>query len=276
MSRDMVAEAVLAELSDSRHMSARDARSLAEAVADRLRLDDIDAGEIAVGMCFDLRREQDYVYPNGKNKCKMRGRRPVMRKPAEIDTLVIHQTACEFGVSRRAVRAAGGDVELARARRALDVACHVMSYRRGYFVASHPFRAYVNGAGRLNPRAVHLEVEGRYPGLLDDPETLPREDLQTTWGGAPSEFTGDTYEGACAAVDFMVRQCAAEGIKLKYVAPHRISSDKRRSDPGEEIWRSVALGYAYEKHGLKPQRESRWNQGRPVPVAWDPDGIGEY
>lgn len=275
-SHDALCGAVLAELRSAGQMNDRDMRAVVDAVADRLQLDPIEPGEISTGTLIDLRHEQDYRYPHGKLKTKTRGTLPVMRNPADVDTLALHQTACVFGVSQHAVRLANGDVELARARRALDVACHALAFRRGYFVAAHPVLAYVNGGGRLNPFSVHLEIEGRFPGLLDDPNTLPREDLRTTWGGDATEFTDEGVASACASVDWLVEQCAREGATLTKVAPHRIASDNRRSDPGQEIWERIGIGYAHDVHGLEPQRESRWRQGRPVPVQWDPEGFGDY
>lgn len=285
--RDVVVEAVYLEARE-RGLSDREARSFAEDVADRLRLDDEQRSgppdtaydtrdESCVGDVpfYDLRTEQDFVYPGGKNKVRKRGRSVVMRNPADIDTIVIHQTAVEFGVSRRAIANAGGDVELARARRALDVACHAMAFRQGYFVAAHPLLAYVNHANRFNATSLGMEIDGRYPGLTDDPSTVPREDLLTTWGGEPTELTNTTMGAAFAALRWLVEEGRALGCPITKIVSHRQSSDNRRSDPGEEIWRRLVLASA-SKLGLVVVRESPWNQGRHVPTAWDDKGIGAY
>ncbi len=276
LSRDSVADAVYLDALD-RGLSKREACAAAEDIADRLRLDDSHGEDIHAREDFyDLRSEQDYVYPGGRNKTKMRGTAPVLRDPSTITTIVVHQTAVEFGVTKRAIKASGGDVELARARRALDVACHAMVFRAGYLVAAHPLRAYVNHGNRFNDHSLGLEIEGRYPGLLDDPSTAAREDLKTTWGGKPTVLTDETVIIARAAIAWLVKEGRAEGMPLTDIVSHRQSNDMRRSDPGEEIWRRVVLDYAVQELGLIPKLGSPWRQGRPVPFDWDPNGIGSY
>lgn len=265
----------------------RDARSTAEDVCDRLHLPDSQEGTAEsehqeAPSFYDLRAEQDYRYPNGKHKVKLASGPnavnpvPVMRKPEDIDTIVIHQTACEFGVSAQAIKLAGGDRDLAKARRALDVACHALAFRQGFFVAAHPLLAYVYHGNRLNDRSLGIEIEGRYPGLVDDPNTLPREDLDTTYGGHPTELTETTIVTANAALTWLVEEASEHGINIKYIMAHRQSSDDRRSDPGEEIWKQVVLEFATRVLGLETKPENTWREGRSIPLAWDPDGKGKY
>jgi len=151
-----------------------------------------------------------------------------------------------------------------------------MAFRAGYFVAAHPLRAYVNHGNRFNASSLGLEIDGRYPGLMDDPETAAREDLRTTWGGEPTTLTDETVRAACAALGWLVTEGRAEGMPIEYVVAHRQSSDTRRSDPGEEIWRRVVLDFAVAELGLTPIRDSKWREGSPIPIEWDPDGIGSY
>ena len=254
--------------------SLRDTHRLAEDIADSLRLGcEAKASDIDF---YDLRSEQDYNYPHGKKKARMHGAMPVHRDPAQIDTIVIHQTGVEFGVSKHAIKANGGDHSLALARRALDVASHTMAFRSGFFVASHPLSVYLNAAGRFNVRSCSLEIDGRYPGLMDNPSTLAREDLQTTWKGEPTELTEVTVDTACRALEWMVEEGARMGIEFKRIAAHRQSSDNRLADPGEEIWKRVVLGFAEPVLGLEVYRESPWRKGRPIPQAWDEKGSGAY
>lgn len=273
LTRDTLIAAVYGEAIE-RGLSQREALAAAEDVADRLRIGvDIETAKHAF---YDLRAEQDYRYPRGKLKTKLHGTAPVMRDPATIDTIVAHQTAVEFGVSKRAIRKSDGDHELAKARRALDVACHALAFRDGFFVAAHPLRAFVHHAGRASPRSCGLEIEGRYSGIVDDPETAAREDLRTTWAGTPTQLTEATVDAACRAIRWMVEEGKREGITFTRIAPHRLYSSNRRSCPGEEIWQQVVLDFAVAELGLEPVRESPWWQGRPVPKAWDPAGSGEY
>ena len=272
--RDLISDAAYAEALEA-GVSKRNALRISEGIADRLRCPD-NLGEAPKSGFYDLREKQDYDYPHGKRKAKLRAPGvPVRRDPADVDTIVVHQTAVEFGVSKRAIANHGGDVELARAHRALDVACHAMAFRQGYFVAAHPLVDYVNHGNRFNATSLGLEIDGRYAGLEDDPKTIAREDLKTTWGGAPTVLSEDTIKAAKDAIVWLCVEAARKGMKITKIASHRQSSDTRRSDPGEAIWQSIVLPIADEL-GLEVLRDSPWKQGRPVPVEWDPKGIGEY
>lgn len=273
--RDAVVDAVFAEaMGPDGDGNPREALATAEAVADRLRLEG-PKGSLTSAF-HDLRSQQDFAYPNARRKVRMQGNAVVYRDPKTVTTICVHQTACEFGVSSAAIRAAGGDVEGARARRALDVACHALAFRHGYFVASHPLRAYVYHGNRFNAYSLGLEIEGRYAGLVDDPSTVAREDLRTTWGGKPTALDEVTTKAACAALQWLAEQGRAEGMPIEFVAPHRMSSDTRRSDPGQEIWQRVVLDFAVAKLGLTPLREKKWSEGYNVPTQWDPQGVGSY
>jgi hypothetical protein len=285
--RSAVFQAVYLEAME-RGATERDARATAEDVCDRLRIPDSQTGtgdhaltDGAPGF-YDLRSEQDYLYPNGKHKCKLVSganapkRVPLRRDPKKIDTIVIHQTACEFGISAQAIKLAGGDRDLAKARRALDVACHALAFRAGFFVAAHPLLDYVYHGNRLNDRSLGIEIEGRYCGLMDDPSTLPREDLDTTYGGPPTELTETTIATSCAALTWLVEEASEQGIDIRYIMAHRQSSNDRRSDPGEEIWKEVVLGFAVNILGLETMPHNTWREGYSIPRQWDPNGKANY
>ncbi len=266
VTRDVLCEAVFVECC-RRGSSTRDARDMAEDTADRLRLEGRDAD--AARSFYDLRHEQDYLYPRGKNKARTYGSTVVMRDPSTIDTICTHQAASEFGVSKRSIARSGGDVELARARRALDVACHAMTFRQGYFVAAHPLRAYVNHGNRFNATSLGVEIDGHYPGLAD--RSLPN-------GDQPTILTEQTVRAACAMLRWLVEEARSEGMPISKVVAHRSSNDQRRGDPGEEIWKRIVLDFAVSELGLTAVCRSPWSgRGRHVPLEWDADnGIGSY
>jgi hypothetical protein len=201
-------------------------------------------------------------------------RRVHVRDPRDVDGIVLHQTACTFGPS---------DNELKRHRRAFGVACHALAFRDMSVVLPNPLLWQVNHANGFNPRALGLEGEGRLPGLMDDPSTAPREDLESTWGGPPDDVTDALVASMCRAIrelcDLMYRE---HGVTLKYLWAHRQSSKTRRSDPGQEVWQRVGIDYAVRVLGLKtepglvlPSKAS--GAGRPIPKAWDlTHGVGRY
>lgn len=275
MRRSDLHDAVCRELQQWTTLSPRDQDRFASDLADRLRLD----GEVSrpqfgfTPKVYDLRSEQDYDYPRGKKKARIRRGMPVMRDVSKIRGIVFHQTAVEYGVSRHQVAASGGDAELALARRGLDVACHMIAFRAGIFVATHPFRAWLNHGNGFNRTSLGFEIDGRYSGLKDDPTTTAREDLKTTWKGNPTEYVKKTSETVKSMIRWALAEAAKEGIVITKFWAHRQSSATRRSDPGEDIWDDIAP--FCRSLGLVDEPELVMGDGAPIPDDWD-GGSGKY
>lgn len=200
--------------------------------------------------------------------------RVLERDMSKVDGIVLHQTACTFGPV---------DNEMKRLRRALGVACHVLAFRDMKIVFANPLPWLVYHANALNERSLCIEVEGRLCGLADDPNTAPREDLETTWGGPPDDVTDQLVAATRRAISELCDRTYAEhGTNLKYIWAHRQSSKTRRSDPGQELWQRAVLDYAVPKLGLKCEPRlaldsASSGKGRPIPKQWDPtNGVGKY
>jgi hypothetical protein len=181
--------------------------------------------------------------------------RVVKRSVYEVDTIVVHQTAVVFGVLPRAVKEAGGDRNMAKHRRALQVASHLTAFDTGFAVVGCPLSWYVYNCNKLNSRSLGLEIEGVYPALL----TAKSKEL----------FTGLIEQASRDAIDYMVIEGKKLGMPIQYIAAHRQSSADRRGDPGEEIWKKLVLGYAVPRHGLIVKPTAVWGDGRPLPQEWD-------
>ena len=221
---------------------------------------------------YDLSKEQTNPAP----KSKIIAGRMVQRAPGTINGVVIHQTACTFGVTAAQVAAAGGDEELAHARRGLKVATHMLAFRGGFAAQVNLLRSYIYNANLLNRSILGLELEGLYAGVQDDPATAPDEAARSTWGGQPQEPTEALINAGRYALGLLVERGRAEGMPIRYIYAHRQSSLNRRSDPGEQLWRAVALEYGVAVLGLVPRQHFTIGGGRPVPVEWDPQGSGHY
>lgn len=226
----------------------------------------------------DWRHRQPNPPPpvRGKRKHRLtRGRDRVVveRDPRTVDSVVIHQTACDFGPN---------DNEQRELERAFGVACHAVAFKRGAVVLPNPLRWVVLHANALSDRSLGLEVEGLYAGLEDDPSTVPDEAKQTTWKGRPDVVTELAVAAARRALRELVERGRAEGMPIRYVIAHRQSSGTRRSDPGQTAWRRVVLEYAVPVLGLETMPARAWRSrssgpGRPIPKAWDPTaGVGRY
>lgn len=216
---------------------------------------------------IDLTSEQKnppVINPPTPLKHMLKGGKVVIRDPKEIDGIAIHQTAVDFGASPAAIRAAGGDKLLATHRRALNVGAHMTAFRTGYAVLANPLPWYVYNANKMNRRILGFEIEGSYPGL-----TKARTKSHTP-------FTGEIVEAAKAGLKYLVDAGRAAGMPIKYIWAHRQSSDTRRGDPGEEIWREIVLAYAVPVLGLETRVFDIFDEGRRIPTDWDPDGVGRF
>jgi len=185
----------------------------------------------------------------------------VRRNPASVIGITMHQTACTFGATRSAIRAAGGDVDTARHMRALGVPYHVLAFRDGCAVHAVPLSWHSYHGNGLNRFTLGCAVEGKYHG-----RRKPGRD----------ELTRETYRATCQALRYLVREGRRLGMPIEYIYAHRQSSGNRRSDPGEEIWRRCVIGYAVRKLGLRTNLGFVTGSGRTIPPQWDAAGMGEF
>lgn len=234
---------------------------------------------IALPPLVDLRHEQEPAH----KKTRVRNGKTVARDPSTVTGIVVHQTAVEYGITDKQLRASGGNRQLALARRGLNVACHAIAFRDGFFAAVRPLRHFVLHGNAFNAYTLGLEIDGHYPGLRDDPATMPRrEDIETTQGGDPDAVTVTIVDAARAALKWLVEEGRREGMPIVDIYAHRQSSGTRRSDPGQELWEKVIEDYAIPTLGLKAHYELALDskssgKGRPIPVQWSKkNGVGRY
>lgn len=191
------------------------------------------------------------------------GRRAAPRDPATIDGIVVHQMAVVLSPPAYLLRRGMGPRD-ALVRRCLRVRAHMCALRSGLTVLTCPVTWPVMHAGRLNSRSLGLEVEGRYPGLVGG----------RVWGGTATEPTEVLIETARLALRRLVAAGDAAGCHLQFLWAHRQSSRWRRADPGQALW--MALASTARALGLVTQPAVAVGGGRPIPVAWDADGVGRY
>lgn len=218
--------------------------------------DVLDLGAVKL---YDLRSEQQDPHP----KFKQYKGKTVRRTPASIDAIVLHQTAVGFSAAN----------EDALARRALGVACHAMAFRPGFLVWSTDLLWYVHHADRLNARSLGLEVDGNYPGLVGGKVASGKE----------TKLTDEVIEAARMGVKLLVEEGRRLGCPIKFIYAHRQCDSWRRADPGEGLWKRVALEYAVPELGLIARQNETFSHpkggtrtGLTIPRRWDPSGAGNY
>jgi hypothetical protein len=209
---------------------------------------------------LDLRSQQT---PSGPpNAGKLYRGRLVHRKPIEIDSICLHQTAVTFGVSPAAIRKQGGDAAMAQFMRAKGVHAHVTAFDEGVFVPAYPLRAYVWHGNGANSRSIGLEIEGFFNGEPGGKSNGDPDKPRTE----PSDLLIQTAREACT---WIVNACAEEGIVIKHVLAHRQYASSRRSDPGWAIWQRVAIEHCERALRLTSIPDLRKGDGKAIPTSWD-------
>lgn len=235
---------------------------------------DVDVPEVPTSHLdvdvIDMRSQQTDP-PAMARKFKRYMGKVVKRPLSSVTGITIHQTAVKYDVAQYQLNAVGGDRRLALARRALDVACHVMAFHDGFVVWTNPLSWYVYHGNGFNGFELGIEIDGNYPGLIGG----------ETWNGKkPTEVTDQVINAARKGIELLTVKGRELGMPIEYIHAHRQSSATRRSDPGQELWQRVVLDYAVPVLGLRtePARvlRGRNGDGRPIPIEWDPNGVGKY
>jgi hypothetical protein len=180
------------------------------------------------------------------------------RPISKVTAIVLHQTGCVMG--ERPERYDGGGA-------------HVFVTRRGNVIWLHDWDRRVVAANGFNDSTVSVEVDGLFAGVggdartvWDNPATAQRETGMT--------LPPEQEQAALEVVRWIVEDVARRGGRIGAIRAHREASASRRSDPGELIWKRVALPVAQEL-GLQAGGETI-GDGLPVPREWDPTSGHRY
>ena len=174
------------------------------------------------------------------------------RSWSEITGITLHQTACDFGHEKP--------------DRWDTLHAHVGASREGYVFWVYDFELVVWHGNELNGPTVGLECEGNYCGVVGDPTTRWQ-----AGGGTTMVITPELVYAAQEAIRWICAVVAQHGGKVIHLYAHRQTAASRRADPGEEIWKQVALPMI-ETLGLSDGGPSfKIDNGRPIPSTWNLD-----
>lgn len=175
------------------------------------------------------------------------GYKVARRSLASVTGVCLHQTACNMG---------------SRVERYDGTGAHVVVAGRKV-IWLHDWTKRVVAANGWNAGTVSIEINGLFAGVegdistvWDDPSTAKRETAMT--------LDDDSVAASLAALRW-IRQ----GVPgLRVIVAHRQASGNRRNDPGEAIWKRIAIP-ARDELGLATPDRFTLDDGRPIPEAWD-------
>jgi hypothetical protein len=226
--------------------------------------DFVSADEIeALQELFERRQESNIAFPSAFLACVSDHAlpKPNLCKPrswAQVDSIVLHQTACVLGEEPR---------------RWYDIPIHVGITRAGLVLWLNKFDINLPHANGFNSRSVGIEIDGAFAGVEGDKKTF--------WAGGgykePMSITPAQIDSARQAVRWIVDICKANGAQIKHVFAHRQSSSQRVSDPGSKVWQEVAL-WAEKTLGLTAGGEEGYciGGGKAIPKEWDSRRLASY
>lgn len=186
---------------------------------------------------------------------------PRPRPWTDVKGITLHQTACNMGE---------------RIERYDTIGAHFAVLRSGRWLRMADETRIVYHGNGWNNQCVGVEVDGLYPGLLDDPKTVHDEALQSTWDDPttptreqPQRTTPQAMLTLRRLCRWIVNHVRMNGGAVRTLCAHRQSSLDRQNDPGQEIWQQAALPLLFEL-GLNDGGVGFRLGGYAIPEAWDP------
>lgn len=178
------------------------------------------------------------------------------RSLEHVTGICLHQAACDMGEDPHRYDTMGAHLGITRA---------------GHVVWLHAFdRLVVHGNG-WNAGTIGIEISGLYAGIEGDASTV--------WDnpGTTKRETGQVLTAeAIAACQETIRWICSQLPQVKALVSHRQASASRRSDPGQAVWRAIALPVAAELALTDGGPGFTLGDGLPIPREWDPRSTYRY
>lgn len=212
----------------------------------------------------------------------------VVRDPSAVIGVTLHQTATTYGLTKKQLRDAEAELALNRQDyldpvavrrhalhlRARHIHAHAMAFRDPSVgaVIMNPLLWFVQHGNGQNKETIGLEHEGNYHGVEGNPRTL--------WSGRPETSKSDALiETARELLTRIVEDARALGCPIEFVFAHCQSHGGKPGDPGEWLWKEVAVEHGQKKLGLRADPDRVWDyvrqgraipqlRGKPIPTAW--------
>ena len=207
---------------------------------------------------LDLRHEQTEA--NARDACLLAKGKPVIRKPADVIACMLHQTACWYSVASYQAKASGGDVTLARHRRALGVNAHATAMRHGSTVIAYDALTYVHHGHVANAWSVGLEHEGLYDADGDPMQVPDGIDV------------GEIIEAGRAYLTHLAETLPALRLVWAHRQSMRAPGRAKTADPGARIFREVGVEHGVKRLGLTIEPDRIFGAGKALPSTWYTEG----
>lgn len=167
------------------------------------------------------------------------------RRWAQITGITMHQCGVDLGAEKPG--------------RWDTLSAHVGASCEGNVFWVHELEHLVWHGNELNGSTVGLECEGLYPGVAGQPGQV---------------VTPELVKAAQEAIRWICGVVQIHGGQVTHLYAHRQTAGSRRADPGEELWKLVALPVMAELGLSDGGPKFRIDNGRVIPEAWNPAYLG--
>lgn len=226
-----------------------------------------------------------FVDTRNAHPARKRGKR---RSWESIEGITLHQTACRF------LRQDETDPQkIAKVvARVSKIGVHHVVLRNGMSVWSNPYDHRMPQAQRyFNRTDVGIEIDGYYAGVQGDLSTFWKPKSKPN--RKPLPLSPKQVDATLETVAYIIDTVHKHGGEIKYIHAHRQTSGTRVADPGELLWKAVAVpvmqeyGLSYggpafyvpaKKDAVEPgvYTSSYATAGRPIPREWDDSATHGY
>lgn len=175
-----------------------------------------------------------------------------------ITGVTLHQTGCEMPSNP-----SGWD----------RLNAHIGITQEGLVILVNDPTYFIWHAQGLSASTIGIEIEGNYCGIDGDMSTLWKG------GGGPHHITNPMLYALDCVLEWLKDEFSKHGQKWQHIHAHRQSAKSRIGDPGEEIWKKVAIPWAEDviPEFINEPNQGYWDggfefrigTGRPIPKQWD-------
>lgn len=167
------------------------------------------------------------------------------RKPADIQGVMLHMTACRLGE---------------KPERWKQINAHIGVTREGKVILMHDFLMELWHGNKPSPWTIGIEFDGNMAGYSSGKYWKP--------GGGPDRLTAAQQASANEILlPFLQNWFQENESSWLYTLAHRQSSGDREYDPGFMVWNLVALPWMRATGST--DGDLLWGKGALVPKDWD-------
>jgi hypothetical protein len=196
----------------------------------------------------DLRkakRTKERGFPDGKREWK------------NVKGITLHQMA----------------VHIQKPETCINIPCHGSVIKNADIVLLNDPNLIMSHGHALNKWDIGVEISGREPGVIGEPKSFGLSKDERAAGKTYDDLFRPVSERQIQAAihlcEYYINLVAEHGGKIEFIHAHRQGDDSRVSDPGEKIWKGVAIPLM-KKYGLSCGPIGwRVGDGTPIPQIWD-------